>query len=1516
MNRPFHFILACILLVVSAQLREAFGQSQTLREDGAEKGENAPEIITNVGHQSFAKCRVRWSVDGTLLVTMATGKEASSIVIWDAIRGRRLRNVPLPRFRSTADIGISPNNRWLAMSFDGAVRVVEISTGKERWHTEGEFEWGRDVFSPDSTKLFIDRTAPRKGSVGHAVVDVASGKIDVQFSRVDSLDQIAWSADQLRIVGASHLTPKLFNLHTANVKDLGDRKQFSLQPSGHVFLPDGQKFAMLERSFDAKHEMTVHLFSTEGVPLSKFPLEDSGDLLGLWFSANGDLVIAHDTAYKVRLYDFSRETPVQMLGEEIESFAYDVNTHRCLLGKETKSHRFIRALEVFSLQNSQQRQSISLNGLVGADDNYEPIAETRFNVATGQIHFTTGSRQHSGSVNQGDGRVAVADIATGTYRTIMQWMQPIAVPEEIAVGAGGLLIVKYQELPGSWGESFVPLVTWDLSVGQPVYGSRPASRVGDHGKVTLSDNGECLYIPTDFKTGNHFLGKGRVINPRSGATVLDLFPIGDQPACVAISLDGRLLAIEQRMEAVTWSLLNRPDRTTAIAKAREEKVVNSLDLVPLPPNRSRVLVFDIENKEIVAVLPDTDETRRGNEIGAIAFSPDGKALVIDDGYLQTYSTETWQPVSPRSPKGTYASPRGLVTRTDNTCFRVTFRELEWWDVSTNEVRWRSGFIPQCDAQTVSPIISWWAGIHSERKLNNVRVVDYSTGNEVFSVQSVDARDLRLLNNGRLLLTTHEDGWMRLWDTTEKREVCRFVMFPRSGDWIVVTPEGLFDGNAGGREKVFYRVGTGNNVVPVDRFFQDFYYPGLLAAVYRGERPKPNVQLGDQLPPLLAIESPTQSGSVDEQRVLLTVTATDQGGGIKGPSLKHNGARLIGAVQSTERLEGMIRRQFAVDLIEGENVLEVVSATADGSFESEPARLSLQYNQSLPKSRLHLVSIGVDHYADPNLAMNFSGSDCDEFTNVFESRGTDLYGEVLTTSVRNDKATTSGIRQAIAELADNARPQDTIIVFVSGHGALVESNFYFLPHEFERQSASLEHDIRSQGLPAASIGDWLAEVPALKRMIVFDTGQSGSSLPIAKTSRNPFAFRGAIERLSRSQGAFTIASASVSDEAKEVEELGHGILAYSMLAGLNAVSDGPLSGQSVQPSSSDKVASAVELFSFASSRTRQLGKQFFGQEQEVQFSSSGMTFPVLHVRSGAAADSHTASPSLVAKKQQPRTSATASVESATIAQDGATLYVVAVGINDYSQASLNLKYAAPDAVALSELLKLRGEPVFAEVDVTTLLNERATRKEILAAIAKIAKQAKPTDTLAVFLGGHGTMVGQRYYFIPHEFASATGTLENDIREQALAADALGDAIASVPTEQRLLIFDTCASGGAIALNKQGADPFAFRGAIEQLGKSGGTFTLAAVGSTEEAQEVAELGHGLLTYSLLAAAGAVDAGPLADRTLQPAAQGGVADVLEWFSYASGAVPRLNKRCFGREQQVQLGGQGKAFPVLSVR
>ena len=61
---------------------------------------------------------------------------------------------------------------------------------------------------------------------------------------------------------------------------------------------------------------------------------------------------------------------------------------------------------------------------------------------------------------------------------------------------------------------------------------------------------------------------------------------------------------------------------------------------------------------------------------------------------------------------------------------------------------------------------------------------------------------------------------------------------------------------------------------------------------------------------------------------------------------------------------------------------------------------------------------------------------------------------------------------------------------------------------------------------------------------------------------------------------------------------------------------------------------------------------------------------------------------------------------------------------------------------------------------------------------------------------------------------------------------------------------------------------------------------------------------------------DKGPLADEGIRPSNPEQVADVLEWFTFAAGRVPRLTARYFGKEQEVQTGAHGAAFPLLPLK
>lgn len=451
-----------------------------------------------------------------------------------------------------------------------------------------------------------------------------------------------------------------------------------------------------------------------------------------------------------------------------------------------------------------------------------------------------------------------------------------------------------------------------------------------------------------------------------------------------------------------------------------------------------------------------------------------------------------------------------------------------------------------------------------------------------------------------------DGTLRVFDVATREPLLNITHLNEGRDWLVTTPNGFFDGTEAARNMVAYRVE--GQVVPVDRFFQDFYRPGLQEEVLSGGRPLPPTEFGRAQPPLVRIVSPRSTG-VFSRKVTLEVEIVDRGGGVSGLSLFQNGAR-VAAPGQTRRQDDKVYRTFEVALIEGENRLKVAAANGDGSWESEPAEIVLTFEEPLEKSELYVVAVGVNDYSDASLKLRFAAPDAGSVAELFERRGADLYENVHIARVLEAKATSENIKQAIRQAAAKSRPQDTLVLFLAGHGTMVGQRYYFVPADFRKQAERLDEDVRMQGLPADDLFDYLGTAGALKRIVIFDTCASGGALAIASQGRSGLALRGAIERLSRAQGVFTIAAASSSEEAQETDELGHGVLTYALLAGLKAVDRGPLAGKYVRPSGPERVVDVMEWFAFASGQVPRLTDQLFGASQHVQTGIQGSSFPVL------------------------------------------------------------------------------------------------------------------------------------------------------------------------------------------------------------------------------------------------------------------------------------------------------------------
>ena len=207
----------------------------------------------------------------------------------------------------------------------------------------------------------------------------------------------------------------------------------------------------------------------------------------------------------------------------------------------------------------------------------------------------------------------------------------------------------------------------------------------------------------------------------------------------------------------------------------------------------------------------------------------------------------------------------------------------------------------------------------------------------------------------------------------------------------------------------------------------------------------------------------------------------------------------------------------------------------------------------------------------------------------------------------------------------------------------------------------------------------------------------------------------------------------------------------------------------------------------------------------------------------------------------------------------TLHIVSVGVDRYDglgnscadrsggyTAPCHLRYAAADAKAFAEAAHEEMGPLHQRVVKRVLVTgakaarDVPTKANIEAAIREL-QNAGPTDTVAVFLAGHGEEgEGGRYYFLPTDVQRSpdggVGRGRNLIDWSAVqgpVTKALG---------RRLMFVDACQSGRAqlsrVYNQRLLADARAER------------FTVFSATSPDQlAEESPGIGHGLFTYALI-------------------------------------------------------------------
>jgi uncharacterized caspase-like protein len=536
----------------------------------------------------------------------------------------------------------------------------------------------------------------------------------------------------------------------------------------------------------------------------------------------------------------------------------------------------------------------------------------------------------------------------------------------------------------------------------------------------------------------------------------------------------------------------------------------------------------------------------------------------------------------------------------------------------------------------------------------VTLWDAQTGLEARTLKGASGavNSLAFSNDSRSLVSGNDDGSMIVWNADSETLTAILVSVPLSDDWLVATPSGLFDGSHAAWKLLLWRFAQSTfKVAPVESFFNEFYYPGLLADILAGKNPqaKQDILEKDRRQPQIRMETAEAKAAADkiaERHVRLKLEITEappvaefsNGSGARDLRLFRNG--LLVQTWSGDVMQGRAQQtiETSVPIVAGANEFTAYAFNRD-NVKSADTELTINGADSLRrKGAAYLLVVGVGSYANSQYNLNYSVADATDIGQQLKSQQELLgrYRPIEVIPLLNEDATKANILLALKLLAGTAaaplpkdsppaltkikpaQPEDAVIFYFSGHGTAQDDRFYLIPHDLGYQGPRAKLDstglaeILKHSISDLELEEELRNVDVDQLLLVIDACNSGQALKAEEERRGPMNTRG-LAQLAYEKGMY-ILTASQSDEvAFESAGLKHSYLAYAL------VEEGIKSGAA--DADGNGQVFLKEWFDYATERVPRIGRektQTGKQLEEVDADEQRVQRPrVFNMREGGA-----------------------------------------------------------------------------------------------------------------------------------------------------------------------------------------------------------------------------------------------------------------------------------------------------------
>lgn len=464
--------------------------------------------------------------------------------------------------------------------------------------------------------------------------------------------------------------------------------------------------------------------------------------------------------------------------------------------------------------------------------------------------------------------------------------------------------------------------------------------------------------------------------------------------------------------------------------------------------------------------------------------------------------------------------------------------------------------------------------------------------------------VNLSRDGRFAVAGLGDGTLRWYRVVDGSEVLALFV-TTDGRWIVWTPEGYFDHSPDAEALIGYHLNRGRSGSPEfvvsGQIHREFFRPDLVTLKLKGEDiGRALAQSGDartlvarQTPPGLQLLSwcsrgacaePVATGqpndvgqdiTVTEPKLTLRVSVEDRGSGAGQVVLKRNAAVVPTRSLAVTGAKGGRVEEHEVALEPGENLITITAYDPSQSVETgTPLRLTVRYAGAAREAPvLHVLSIGIDRYRSAEVTpLVNAAADARAVAELMPQLRQGLFREARLTVLQNEQATLGAVREAFAQVAAAARPEDVVLLFLAGHGVIADGRYSFLPHDLPGLDPL---SLREAALGQEALAELLATLPTSRAAVLIDTCHAGAvAAPdaVLRQSRD----RAWVGALGFNSGRFVLAGSTTQQEALD-GIAGHGVFTAVLLEGLAGLADRRPKGNE------DGRVDVVELTRYAEAR---------------------------------------------------------------------------------------------------------------------------------------------------------------------------------------------------------------------------------------------------------------------------------------------------------------------------------------------